>query len=319
MFQGLLDAVLGFVHQYGYLAVFVYMTLETAFILHYVPSEVVVPFAGAQLVHDPVSFVLFVVDTTAGATFGSVIAYLLFGQYGREALEHYGHVIHVSADRLDRSESVFRRYGQSTVFWARMLPFLRAFISIPAGLAEMNLRRFTVYSAGGALVFNTLLTYLVYSGAGTTSPLEVGREEAATLLGQSRAYVGAHTDFVIVLAGIAAVTAAAVWVSRDWIRSNPGLAKQVGLHSVRLVGVFVGGVFVIGSLTAPEHAFGVITAVWDDPRFWVQHGVSEQVSLFVFGIVIAFVGVSVYELGEGVERTDVQTAGERVVGRLRDR
>ncbi|MFB6188339.1 MAG: DedA family protein [Halapricum sp.] len=319
MAPGLVDTVLTFVRQYGYLAVFVYMALETAFILHYVPSEVVVPFAAAELVHDPLSFVLFVLDATAGATAGSVIAYVLFGRYGRQALERYGHLIHVSPDRLDWSQRLFARYGESSVFWGRMLPLLRAFISIPAGIAEMDFRRFTVYSAAGALLFNTGLTYLVYVGAGTTSPLEVVVSKGRTLLATEVGYVQAHTQFVIVVVGLVVVGLVAVWLARDWIRSNPGMAAQLALHAVRIVGLFVGGVFVLGALSAPEHAFSVVTAVWDDPLFWVRLGFTEQVTLLLFGLFIAFAGLLVYELGQLVETARLRAAAKSISTRFRQR
>ena len=171
MFDWLASSILSFVTKYGYLAVFLYLALETAFILHFAPSELVVPFAAVQLVHDPISFALFVTVATAGATVGSLLGYYVFGKNGKTALHRYGHILHVSESDLDRSQQWFNRWGQNSVFWGRMLPLMRAVISIPAGLAEMDLWRFVVYSASGSFVFNVFLTYLVYKGSGKTSPL----------------------------------------------------------------------------------------------------------------------------------------------------
>lgn len=317
MFEGLAHAVLGFVEQYGYVAVFVYMVLETAFILHFAPSEVVVPFAASQLVHDPVSFVLFVVDTTAGATTGSLLAYVLFGTYGREVLERYGHVIHVSERSLERSDAIFTRYGESSVFWGRMLPLVRALISIPAGLAEMDFKRFLVYSAGGALLFNTVLTYLVYTGSGTSSPLGIVldalRAEAAEKIG----YVEAHTGFVVVVVALALLLVAVIWAGRGWIRSNPARAKLVALHGTRLVGLLVSGLFVLGALTSPERTIRSVTAVWDDPLFFVDLGFSDQLALLLTGLLIGFGGLVVYELGELVEIAHVRSYLDRLETRIR--
>lgn len=216
MFDWLAQIVLNFVREYGFFAVFLYMVLETSFILHFAPSELVVPFAATQLVHGPATFALFVVDTTIGATLGSVLAYYVFGIHGREVLERYGHIIHVSERSLDRTQTVFHRYGESSVFWGRMLPLLRALISIPAGLAEMDGRRFVFYSAAGAAVFNTALTYLVYSGAGTTSPLELVIEELARLL----SYLGTHLHVVAVLLVFVALLVTVLWIQRDRIRAS---------------------------------------------------------------------------------------------------
>ncbi|HZD43662.1 MAG TPA: VTT domain-containing protein, partial [Methanomicrobiales archaeon] len=121
------------------------MILETAFILHFVPSEIVVPVAASQLVHDPISFGLFVLDTTTGATVGSLLAYYLLGKQSDTILSRYGYLIHVSEDDLRRGRRWFRRWGESSVFWGRMLPLMRAVISIPAGIAEMDLRKFVAY------------------------------------------------------------------------------------------------------------------------------------------------------------------------------
>lgn len=312
MFDGLLQWVLALVHQYGYFALFVYLVLETAFLLHYVPSEVVIPVAASTLVHDPLSFVAFVLDATAGATTGSLLAYLVLGRYGREALERYGHRVHLSERSLERSEAAFRRYGESSVFWGRMLPFLRAFISIPAGLAEMDLRRFLVYSAAGALLFNTGLTYLVYTGAGTTSPLDLFVTWASATLATEVAYVERNTAFVVVIVGMAVVLGALLWSGRDWIRRYPSTAKRVALHGVRIVGLLVGGLFVVGALSAPGQAFVAITGVWNDPLFWVSLGFSRQVALLLEGALIAIVGVLAYEIGTLVELANVRAGAERV-------
>lgn len=261
MFEGFVHAVIAFVAAYGYVAVFVYMIFETAFLLHFVPSEVVVPAAASQLVHNPASFVLFVCVTTAGATIGSLLAYVLFGRYGERVLERYGQFVHVSDRDIERSQGVFRRYGESSVFWARMFPFLRALISIPAGLAEMDVRRFVLYSTAGAALFNTGLTYLVHTGAGTTSPLEIILGVVRTEIADWMTYIQIHTSFVVAMGGPVVLLAAATWLARDWIRSNPVAAKHIALHGVRFLSLFIGGVFVLGALSTPAQSFKLIVAV----------------------------------------------------------
>jgi len=317
MAGGLLQFVLDLVTRFGWVAIFLYMILETSFLLHFVPSEVVVPFAATELVHDPVTFVLFVGETTAGATIGSLVAYGVFGREGRAILERYGHLIHVSETSLDRSQAVFVRYGESTVFWGRMLPFLRALISIPAGLAAMDLRRFVAYSAGGALVFNAGLTYLVYSGAGTTSPLQVIVGFLGRRLGDELGYLQAHTRFVLVVVGLVVLVGAGIWLARDWIRTNPVAAKGIALHVVRLIGLAVGGLFLAGALSSPHQAFSAVTAVWNDPRFFTERGFSEQVALTLVGGMIAVITLAIYELGQIVRVAHVQSARARVESRFR--
>jgi membrane protein DedA with SNARE-associated domain len=218
MFDWLANTILSFVVKYGYLAVFVYLTLETAFILHFAPSEIVVPFAATQLVYDPVSFAVFVAVSTAGATAGSLLGYYVFGKNGKTALDRYGHVFHVSESDLERSQRWFRRWGRSSVLWGRMLPLMRAVISIPAGLAEMDLRTFTLYSASGSLVFNVFLTYLVYEGAGETSPLDWVINVVSSAL-QGNLVVVASLGVVVTL-GVAGV-----WVAREHLNRELQLLR----------------------------------------------------------------------------------------------
>jgi membrane protein DedA with SNARE-associated domain len=310
--SGLVQVVLDGVHQYGYVAVFIYMVLETSFLLHFVPSELVVPFAASELVHDPVSFALFVADTTAGATVGSLLAYVVFGREGRAVLERYGHVIHLSETQLDRSEAVFARYGESAVFWGRLLPLLRALISIPAGLAGMDLRKFVAYSAAGALLFNTGLTYLVYTGAGTRSPLDIAVERLGRWVTPGVVYVQTHVELVAVVGGVLVLSGVVVWLARDRIRRNPETAKHVALHLVRLVGLAVGGLFLFGALSSPHRSFVAVTWAWNDPRFLVGLGFSEQVALVLTAGVVVVLSLAVYEVGQVVRIAHLQAAGRRL-------
>lgn len=215
MFDWLASTTLSFVSKYGYLALFLYLTLETAFILHFAPSELVVPFAAVQLVHDPISFALFVAIATAGATAGSLLGYYVFGKNGKTALHRYGHILHVSETDLERSQRWFQRWGQSSVFWGRMLPLMRAVISIPAGLAEMDVRTFTVYSACGSFVFNVFLTYLVYEGSGKTSPLEWVLGAISTTLSPYVVSVEGNWIFLVGVAVVLCLGVAALWIVRE--------------------------------------------------------------------------------------------------------
>lgn len=164
MAGGLTQAFLDFMAQYGYLAVFVFMFLETSMVFPFAPSEVVVPFAAGVMVHNPVTVVAFALAAAAGATVGSLFAYYLFGTAGQLALDRYGRYIHVSENEIERGQRWFTRWGESLVFWGRLLPVLRSIISIPAGLARMSVRKFTLYSATGAFVFNAGIAGLVYYG-----------------------------------------------------------------------------------------------------------------------------------------------------------
>lgn len=162
MAEGLTGIGLDLVVQYGYLALFVFMFLETSMLFPLLPSEVTIPFAAAILVTGPASFGLFVLAATAGATLGSVVAYYLFAATGDRALTRYRDRLRVSDDRIERARGWFRRWGEGSVFWGRLFPVARSVISIPAALARMEIRRFTTYSAAGSACFAAGVAALVY-------------------------------------------------------------------------------------------------------------------------------------------------------------
>ncbi|WP_435157098.1 DedA family protein [Haladaptatus sp. DFWS20] len=171
MFEWLTQEVLSFVRAYGYFALFVFIILETAWIIHFVPSEIIIPATAAFLVHDPFSFVLFVGIMTVGAVIGSLLGYYLFGVNGEELIRRYGHLIHVPEEEIERSQTWFHRWGEGLIFWGRVVPVLRTPISIPAGFAQMNLGKFTLYSTGGWFIYNTALVWLIYGPEDEISPL----------------------------------------------------------------------------------------------------------------------------------------------------
>src|SRR5699024_5361318 len=150
--------------QYGFLALFVFAFLETSLLFPFVPSELVVPVAAALLVTGPASFLAFVIALTAGATVGSLFLYFVFDAAHQPVIDRYGGYVSVSADDVERASGWFRRWGESSVFWGRLLPVLRSIISIPAGIAGMDIGKFAVYSAGGSGLFAAAVAGLVLTG-----------------------------------------------------------------------------------------------------------------------------------------------------------
>jgi membrane protein DedA with SNARE-associated domain len=153
----LTEHLLQFVAQHGTAAVFVLMALESACIP--VPSEVVMPFAGYLAYHGPLSLTAVVIAATAANVAGGLIAYAAGAWGGRALILRWGRYILLSRRHLDRAERWFERYGEITVLVCRLLPALRTFISLPAGIARMRLGRFVFYSALGSLPWNFLLAY----------------------------------------------------------------------------------------------------------------------------------------------------------------
>ena len=160
---GFVDPALELVRQYGYIAVFVFLFLETSMLFPLLPSEVVVPFAAGVLVADPTGVVLFGAAATAGAVAGSLFAYYAFGEGGNR-LAHRVPDRFVDDGDVERARRWFQSYGEWTVCWGRLLPFLRSVISIPAGVARMNRPKFAVYTAVGTFAFNAVVAALVLWG-----------------------------------------------------------------------------------------------------------------------------------------------------------
>jgi membrane protein DedA with SNARE-associated domain len=157
--------------NYGYLAVFVLMVLESACVP--VPSEVTMLFGGALANATFVAglgaegrhlnFLLVGLLGTAGNLVGSWIAWSVGWRGGRPLIERWGRYVFLREHELDRAEAWFARYGETAVFASRLLPVVRTFISLPAGVAEMPFGRFSLYTAAGCLPWTFALTALGYA------------------------------------------------------------------------------------------------------------------------------------------------------------
>lgn len=154
--------IINFISAAGYFGVFLLMTLESALIP--IPSEVTMPFAGSLVPLGKFNFWLVVLAGTIGNLAGSLMAYAL-GYWGGEnvvrvVIRRYGKYVLVSEEDFDKSTKMFEKYGQLIVFLSRLLPVIRTFISLPAGIAKMNLTKFIVYSTIGAAIWSVFLTYI---------------------------------------------------------------------------------------------------------------------------------------------------------------
>jgi len=156
MTQALINALT----SYGLLIVFVTMVAESACIP--IPSEVVVPYGGFLAAEGHTHLWMVIVVACVANLVGSSIAYTV-GRYGGRALfVRYGKYVGISAHHIDRADHWFVRYGPATVFFTRMMPGVRTFISLPAGIAKMPVVKFLLYSLAGSVIWNTALAYLGY-------------------------------------------------------------------------------------------------------------------------------------------------------------
>ena len=155
----------GLYARFGYVGVAVAMAIESAAIP--LPSELILPFAGwvvSRGVVEPLTGVTWtywgaVVAGVVGNTVGSLVAYGVGALGGRPFLERYGRFVLISTHDLDVADRWFAKWGSATVFFSRMLPVVRTFISVPAGIARMPLWRFTLFSILGAIPWVMLLVW----------------------------------------------------------------------------------------------------------------------------------------------------------------
>ena len=137
-----------FIDAAGLGGVFVLMTLESACVP--IPSEATMLFAGFNVSDGNLSLIGVVVAGVAGNLVGSWLAYAA-GYYGRVELLERNRLIHVSRTRLERADRWFERHGDAAVFFTRLLPIVRTFISLPAGIARMPFWRFTALTIAGCV------------------------------------------------------------------------------------------------------------------------------------------------------------------------
>jgi membrane protein DedA with SNARE-associated domain len=148
------------ISSFGYLGIFLLMTAESTMIP--LPSELVMPFAGYLAYTGQFSFLLVIIIASLGTIAGSLLSYFI-GKYGGEPfLENYGRYLLVNKKDLAWTHSWFRKKGELTIFISRFVPVVRHLISIPAGIAEMDIKKFTIYTFAGGLIWNTALAYAGY-------------------------------------------------------------------------------------------------------------------------------------------------------------
>jgi membrane protein DedA with SNARE-associated domain len=152
-----------FIGSAGVVAVFLLMTLESACIP--IPSEAIMLFAGFAVSKGELTLFGIVAAGVLGNLAGSWISYAV-GYYGRLDLLEKNRLIHINPRHLRKADDWFERYGAVTVFFSRMLPLVRTFISLPAGVARMPFWRFTGYTLAGCIPW-VLALALIGKGVGS--------------------------------------------------------------------------------------------------------------------------------------------------------
>lgn len=191
-----------FMEQFGYIGIFLMMALENIF--PPIPSEVILPFGGFMTTYTSLTVPGVIVAATAGSIVGAIVLYgigrLLSVERLERIVDRWGGWLRVKPEDIAKANRTFHRYGVWAVFFGRMIPLVRSLISIPAGMAKMNIGLFVWLSVLGTLIWNAIL-------------ISVG-----VALGQSWGKVsdviGAYADVVYIIIAIVIVVA----VVRFWKR-----------------------------------------------------------------------------------------------------
>jgi len=160
MLHELAQALVDLIFDWGYLGIFIMMSIESSFIPF--PSEIVLVPAGYLASQGEMSIGMIMLSALAGSMVGAFINYYLALTLGRKFLFKFGKYFFIKESTLLKMESFFEEHGHISTFTGRLIPGVRQLISIPAGLARMSLVQFATYTALGAGIWALVLTLLGY-------------------------------------------------------------------------------------------------------------------------------------------------------------
>lgn len=160
MILKILEFITQLISSWGYLGIFITMTLESALIP--IPSEAVIPFAGFLAYMGEMNIWLIVLVSSLANVAGSIIAYEMGKYLGRGFIERYGKYVLLNMQHLKLIEGWFDKYGSLTVFFSRMLPLVRTVNALPAGIGKMNFPKFCLYTFVGSIPWNLALVFVGY-------------------------------------------------------------------------------------------------------------------------------------------------------------
>jgi len=160
MLRELAQSLVDLIFDWGYLGIFLLMAIESSFIPF--PSEIVLIPAGYLAYNGEMNVVAIMGSALSGSLVGAFINYYLALTLGRKMLKRYGKYFFIKENALEKMDSFFAKHGHISTFTGRLIPGIRQLISIPAGLAKMNLVEFSLYTTLGAGIWAFILTMLGY-------------------------------------------------------------------------------------------------------------------------------------------------------------
>ena len=173
--EQLSQTFLNFIDAWGYFAVVILMAMENACIP--VPSELILGFAGYLVSAERMTFTGAMIAGMVGGMVGSIFAYVVGATGGRKFVDKYGKYFFIKKSHVDMAQRWFDKYGIRAVFFSRMLPVIRTFISLPAGFARVDFKKFLFYTFAGSLPWTALILFAGFMlGEHWDYLLEIGHE-----------------------------------------------------------------------------------------------------------------------------------------------
>ena len=201
LIEVIIHLVTGTVSQIGYFGVFVLMIFESACVP--IPSEIIMPFSGFLVSLGKFNLIFVTLAGALGNLVGAVITYAIGYYGGRPFVLKYGKYFFIKEKEVHHAEKFFEKWGDFAVFIARNLPVVRTFISLPAGVAEMNFPKFAIYSFVGSIPWCFALTYIGF------------------LLGANWMIIRKYGDILDIIAGIGIIIFL-VKLVYDYYQNNNG-------------------------------------------------------------------------------------------------
>ena len=157
------EMVISIMNQFGYFGVFFLIAIENIF--PPIPSEVILLFGGFMTTSTNLSVVGVIIAATLGSLRGAIVLYFIGKISNKERLKRIvsgkvGKVLRLKASDIEKADHWFDTKGNKTVFFCRFIPIVRSLISIPAGMSEMAMPKFLIYTIAGSLIWNSVLTII---------------------------------------------------------------------------------------------------------------------------------------------------------------
>lgn len=154
------EFMLSIINQFGYLGVFLLIAIENIF--PPIPSEVVLLFSGFMTTYTELNVVIMIIAATLGSLIGAIVLYYVGKILNKERLKKIvsgkiGKILRLKNEDIEKADKWFDTKGNKTVFFCRFIPIVRSLISIPAGMSEMPMLKFLIYTIAGSTIWNTVL------------------------------------------------------------------------------------------------------------------------------------------------------------------